>query len=101
MKNLDFWIFRFFISIFFWIFIFVDFFWIFWIFSFFFDFFGLFGFLVFFFFYFFFVFLDLFFWRVGVLDLCILDPSTCGYLDTSNCISVYRKCQGEIILASI
>ena len=41
------------------------------------------------------------FWNVGFLDVCILDPQTCGYLDTRNCISVYRRCQGWIILPYI
>ena len=35
------------------------------------------------------------------LDVCIVDPQTCGYLDTRNCICVYRRCQGWIMLPSI
>ena len=41
------------------------------------------------------------FLNFGFCDGCILDPYTCGYLDTRNCISVYRRCQGWIILPSI
>ena len=41
-------------------------------------------------------FLDFWIFRlnVGFLGACILDPKTCGYLHTRNCISVYRRCQG-------
>ena len=39
--------------------------------------------------------------NVGVLCFCILDPYTCGYLDTRICISVYLRCQGLLILPSL
>ena len=41
------------------------------------------------------------FWNAGFLDVCILFPWTCGYLHTRNCISVHRRCHGQIILQSI
>ena len=41
------------------------------------------------------------FWVFGFLDFLILDSQTCGYLGARICISVYRRCQGWIMLRSI